>query len=761
MKGEIATLAVFLTVTALALGAMENGASANSQASARSLPYPPGDVRNCRQYSAVDPSVPLYHMEVLPGGGFDNLRNIDMGQVHFYNYSKCRKTGDGKYLLPDSVFAVPHQESSMKLFSEFFEHWDDYTSSFAFSINIGVDVFSMISGKFSFGYQSVKSHQVMESSQTTRVQLRQNRYAIKLQPDSQLHPTFKSELFDIAANIQNGYQAYAEYLAELLVRDYGTHYTTSVDAGAAIVKTDQLRNQYVQNMYYYKTSVTQSASVNLMDMIGLSFSEGFQFSVSQADIAGYIDNRTYSEILTAGGPPMGSNFSVDAWLVQVPDSLVAIDRQGLPLHYVINPTTLPELPEITVRQVSDTVYKTIHRYYRVNTRYGCTDPTSKNFDFHANVNSSKCKDPNTNYTFGGIYQTCERDTSYNGTEDLCVVGPNPGGQLNPLTGDYSCPKGYTSIMLHSGTLTHVVQKPTCNNVCHHCGFLGLSRCCQCLSVLKPFLSVAHYAAYWCVALGEVDKYSGYLFGGVYTSLQSNPFTKAMVCPPYFIPLHFGQDIKVCVSDDYELGYEFSVPFSGFESCLSGNPLAASKSQQNSNNTSKWPHGCPAGYSQHLITVDEGCEIDYCVIANAFKTYTPLPAKLPPYRKRPQYAPNATETLVVFGVYGEIWYKDSNGKWVLDTNHDISGQDLLEGLESNEVENGEKNYSEGGLPNSTVAVVSVVLTLVLGLGIIIIAFAGFSFFKRRRNLRKKSSYMAINDGSEPRKGAPFTESESHT
>ena len=748
-------LALALTQSAVA-AANEGGQDSQQQQ------FPAGDIRNCRQYSVVDPGVALYHMEVLPGGGFDNLRNLDMGQVHYYNYSTCRTTDDGRYLIPDSVFAIPHQQSSIELFSEFFEHWDNYSSSFAFSINFGVDVFSLINGKFSFGYQSVKAHQVMDKSQTTRVQMRQNRYAVKLQPDSQLHPNFKSRLFDIAANIQNGYHTYADYLAELLVRDYGTHYTTSVDAGAAIVKTDQLKYQYVQNMWQYKTTITQSASVNLMDMIGLSFSEGFQFSVSEKDVTGYIDNQTYSEVITAGGPPMGSNFSVDAWLMQVPDSLVAIDRQGLPLYYIINPTTLPELPEITIRQVADMVYKATQRYYRVNTRYGCTDPNSENFDFHANVNNNACKAANTNYTFGGVYQTCKRDPSYNGTEDLCAVGPNPGAQKNPLTGDYSCPDGYTALMLHSGILTHVVLKPTCENVCHHCGLFGWGRCCQCLSVLAPYLSVANYTAYWCVALGAVEDYSGYLFGGVYTSFQTNPFTKAMVCPPYYIPLHFGQDIKVCVSDDYELGYEFSVPFAGFDSCLTGNPLATSRSNRSGNGTTKWTHGCPPGFTQHLVTVDEGCEISFCVIANAFKTYTPLPAKLPPYRKRPQYATNATQTLVVFGVYGEIWYKDSDGQWVLDTSGQVNGQELLKQLESNGgalTSENNNDQSNGELPNGAVAAISVFSTILLGIGIFIVIFAGVSFFKRRKNSRKNSSYIQIND-SGPRRDAPLTESESN-
>jgi hypothetical protein len=30
---------------------------------------------------------------------------------------------------------------------------------------------------------------------------------------------------------------------------------------------------------------------------------------------------------------------------------------------------------------------------------------------------------------------------------------------------------------------------------------------------------------------------------------------------------------VCISDDYELGAQYSIPFGGFMSCSAGNPLA--------------------------------------------------------------------------------------------------------------------------------------------------------------------------------------------
>ena len=122
---------------------------------------------------------------------------------------------------------------------------------------------------------STKSHQVNDKAKTTRVQVRHKLYTIKLQPGAQLHPIFKSRLFDIAANLQNNNSEYASYLAELIVRDYGTHFVTHL---------------------------------------------------CQSDIDGYRWNRTSSKVFTIGGPPFQPNFTVTDWENGVPDALVAIDH---------------------------------------------------------------------------------------------------------------------------------------------------------------------------------------------------------------------------------------------------------------------------------------------------------------------------------------------------------------------------------------------------------------------------------------------------
>ena len=700
--------------------------------------YPSGDVRNCPPHTPQNHTQPLFRMEVLPGAGFDNLRNLDMGQVHAYNYSNCKISNDGKYLLPDSTFLIPVQESQVEVFAEFFESWDNYTSMTASSINVDASFFSFVNGKFSTDYMSTKSHQVNDKAKTTRVQLRHKLYTVKLQPGAQLHPNFKSRLFDIAANLQNNNTEYAIYLAELLVRDYGTHFVTSMDAGALLAQVDHIFSSYSQSTQGSTTKITASASADFFGKVNLETS--FSYQSSETDVNGFRSNRASSKVFTIGGPPFRPNFTVTDWENGVPDALVAIDRSGDPLHFAITPVTLPELPEITVQEVAKTVYKAINRYYKVNTRPGCMNVNAKNFNYQANLDDHTCEPTNTNFTFGGIFQTCQVDPKLN-TEDLCNSGPDPAAQLNPLTGDFACPNGYTAVLLHSGTVTHVTQKPVCNNVCHSCGWFGWSHCCQCQSVLRPFLSAAHYKAYWCVATPgeEIPQNSGYLFGGFYTSTASNPVTGSMTCPRYFIPLHFGEDVKVCVSSDYELGYADSIPFAGFESCIAGNPLAAS-SFQTSESPNSWPHACPHGYAQHLVTVDEGCEINFCVQMGAFTNKKLLPARLPPFRKHPKHKMNVTEALVVFGIYGKVWVRDADGRWEID-NSDVAVQDgrsLLQFMTSGTTAN--TSNTGGSLSSGSVAVISIVATVVFGAMIAAVVFVGRRFWRSKQ--KKRDGYETL-------------------
>ena len=731
------------SVVVLFLAALAVACCEESSAEPPQNQYFNGDVRNCPGKSPQDENQPLYRMEVLPGIGFDNLRNLDMGQVHYYNFSTCQVSKDGKYLLPDSVFLLPVQESKVESYAEYFDHWDNHTSMSSNSINLEASFFSKVSAKFSVDYSTTKSHMYNDDAKSTRVQIRHKLYTVKLQPDAQLHPTFKSRLYDIASNIQNNNTEYAHYLAELTVRDYGTHYVTSMDAGAVLAQTDFIQTSDSSSSEQTIKKIKASASANFFGKVSLSST--FEHDSSATDASDFISSRTHSQVVTIGGPPFTPNMTLTEWESGVANALVAIDRSGDPLHFAITPTTLSALPEHTVRAVSDHVQDAINRYYKVNTHRGCTNPDAENFEFSANLDDSSCQLSSNNYSFGGIYQTCMPDFGHR-TEDLCVTGLNPARQVNPITGDFSCPDGYSAVHLHSGSVSHVKQQSVCHNNCHRCHVW--KHCCKCDYVLTPFLSIAYYQTYWCAAIADtpINRDQGYLFGGYYSSKVSNPITNSMSCPRTFYPLHMGEDTKICVSTDYEQGVAYAVDFAGFESCSTGNPLA--HSAPGAHNQVHWPHLCPNGYAQHLIAIADGCEINFCIRAGAFKQHSLYSPRLPPFRKPPKFKGNLTDTLVMFGVYGHIWAKNDEGGWDQIDKGSDDGKTLIDRLDLKPLSLASSPASSSEeLAGGAVAAISVVSTVILGVVIVVAVFVGRKVFKRhRRKKANRHSYVAIGDSA---------------
>ena len=495
--------------------------------------YPYGDIRNCpvTQPTLDERASRLLRFEVLPGIGFDNLRNLDMSQIVVYNYSRCKITNDGEYLIPDDVLVVPTRKSDVQTYAQLIEHWSEYKSLTSFSVNAEASVYSMIGGKFSSEFQHVKAHQVQNKAQTTRVEIRHNQYRVSLQPDAQLHPKFKNRLLDIAANLQNNNTAFAEYLSEMLIRQYGTHVVTALDAGATLAQIDTVSTDSTTNTKNDSFSIAASASANFFNKF--SFSVGSDFSLGSVNEKRYLHNRHSSRIMSIGGPPFQPNMTIQQWQKGVPNALVAIDRQGDPLYYVISSQTLPELPRPVLRQLVDTVYKGVVRYYQVNTHYGCTDDKSPNFNYRANVEDNSCKTANTNFTFGGVYQTCQVEGNKS-AENLCELGAQ---QVNPLTGKMSCPHGYKVIPLNHGTVTRVSQKKICKDICHKCGWLGLKRCCKCMSATINVLSAANYQAFWCGATDSSQQQD--MFGCIPLKTFKSP-NQCLV----FSTAH----TKVCVSE---------------------------------------------------------------------------------------------------------------------------------------------------------------------------------------------------------------------
>lgn len=80
-------------------------------------------------FHACNKNLSVPALEVLPGGGWDNLRNIDMGRVMSLRYLQCQTTEDGMYLIPDETFVIPQKVSSVEMNSEIINTWLEQKSS--------------------------------------------------------------------------------------------------------------------------------------------------------------------------------------------------------------------------------------------------------------------------------------------------------------------------------------------------------------------------------------------------------------------------------------------------------------------------------------------------------------------------------------------------------------------------------------------------------------------------------------------------------
>ncbi|XP_007231672.3 macrophage-expressed gene 1 protein [Astyanax mexicanus] len=608
---------------------------------------PNNGLRKCRQNS----SGPA--LEVLPGGGWDNLRNLDMGRVMNISYSQCQTTEDGVYLIPDEVFVIPQKVSKVEMNSEIISSWLEQKSSTSSSINADVSFFSVVNAKFSTENQRMKTHQVKGNSVTARVQVRNHLYTVKAYPDFTLDSRFARQAEEIADAIENNQTRHAEYLSEKMVLDYGTHVITSVDTGATLVEEDYLKSSYVSDAQSSQSSVSASAGANFFDKV--KFDIGTKDSQGTSETRNYQGNITYSITLSHGGALFYPGITLQKWQESTLNNLVAIDRSGLPLHYFLNPSVFPDLPLPTVNKLAVSVSQAIERYYKVNTHPGCVKPDSKNFNFQANVDDASCEGPNTNLSFGGVYQQCTPLNSYG--DAIC----QELASKNPATGSYSCQQPYIATLLRSETQERPYDQYVCHRHCYGCGFLWLDTCCENICGNVYHVRRAQIKTYWCATNGATPEFSGYLFGGLFGPSLQNPLTKSRSCPPNFFTQTFlSSGFKICLSNDYEAATRFSVPFGGFFSCQSTNQLAGSQSR------------CPPQFSQHLVAISDGCQILFCVQSGIFTGGELLPIRLPPFTRPPVISMIATNTVAVMTEGDQAWVRVKDTKlWKVAKPEDIT------------------------------------------------------------------------------------------
>ncbi|KAG2464055.1 macrophage-expressed gene 1 protein-like [Polypterus senegalus] len=640
-------------------------------------------------------------LETLPGGGWDNLRNADMGRVMNFNYSTCQTTEDGFYLIPDEVFVIPQKQTKLELNTEIIESWMELKSSVAETINGDLNFIFVLNGKFSKENQRVKSFQVQDQSSTTRVQVRNLIYIVMANPNFSFDPRFKRQIMDIANALENNQTKEADYLSEMLVLNYGTHVITSVDAGAILLQEDYVRSSFITSERKDITSIKSSVGMSFFNKINIGFDAGVSKVAEDTLSKRYAGNVTHSLVQVYGSIPVYPGITLKTWQEGIFNNLVAIDRSGLPLHGILNKETLPDLAALTAEKVSQSVEKAIMMYYTVNQRPGCLKSDSLNFNFQANVDDGSCDGVATNFSFGGVYQVCTPLTS--DAYQLC----SSLEQKNPLTGSFSCPPTYNSIRLRTEDKQEDYGQYECHKRCHSCWIFAT--CCDDECGTAYYTRRARFTAYWCAATSTTTKSSNsFLFGGLYSKSTNNLITKSQSCSNCFTSLKILQDVNVCVSTDKDRCAQYSVVFGGFFSCEATNPLAGQSRTT-----------CANGFSQYSATISDGCQILYCMPTGLFNGGQLFPIKVPPFSNPYRINNNSTNNTMVTPLGKMLSNQDGS------LNAQISGK-------SDVIRTENKGLGSGAAFGVALAVVDVLAAII-----------ALVVFGVKRYRRKESAEMLVN------------------
>uniref|UniRef100_A0AC35F7K4 Macrophage-expressed gene 1 protein n=1 Tax=Panagrolaimus sp. PS1159 TaxID=55785 RepID=A0AC35F7K4_9BILA len=552
-------------------------------------------------------------LDGMAGVGWDNLMNVVTQPVISSTFSKCQITPDGKFLIPDSIFAIPIQQSQIDQSAQFYDQFNDYWHKTTDDMNVdakgGYGPFK-IGGSYSKKNIDTKYTMFKQNTKVLHATLKHRAYTLVSDLSAGLHPLFKNRLLEIAGYLRRGLTFQAKYLAEMIIRDYGTHYIERAEVGALIEQEDfiQINESEIATSEFEEIKKSASASLKLKVFGDIS---GSSTETSETNTtAKYKSMIRQSNFRTFGGPSIDRlarinwNKTVENMMI---DNLVPLNHKGAFLHSLIVKTHFPELASSELVSLGHLLGNVTRDYYERNVIRGCTNPKSTNFNYqvsHYKNNSLKEYEKTLKANYDD--HSCNDVVPVKRT---IVRGFFEGEDQPPPSADPATLPPTTT------TTTTTVPPPP----------LGFD--------IRPYGGVFQR----CTPLGKATSELLY-FGGIYDENELNPTVGATGCPGQYEAYKIGTKTTVCLSNILQ-EKRFRTEFGGFFSCQT---------------PAKEAH-CPLGFTQYLATVLNDCEVFYCAKTDvSSKNFNAPTIKRPPFMEDSVMLTNNTDGKIVGYINGSYW-----------------------------------------------------------------------------------------------------------
>ncbi|KAE9547476.1 hypothetical protein FO519_009312 [Halicephalobus sp. NKZ332] len=517
-----------------------------------------------RQNSMLEKNETIRALDGFVGVGWDDLTNRATIPILKTTYKACKRAQDGAFFVPDNILVVPVLKTSLDRMANIYQNFKEYTKQTDNTITASAGVsygYWDVSGSFSFTHQEVKSTFYQQKSIMLHSKMIHHTYTLITDGNTGFNDGFVARLKQIVDALEANNYPLAKYFAESTIRDYGTHIVFKADVGAVIEQETFVASQ-----------ATNSSSTTL-DALRASASGIFQI-----------------------------------------DELVAFSNEGIPIDTIITTANLPLFSPDRIYILQDIIRNATKEYYERNTIRGCTEMSSPNFNYQANVDDNSCEPSNTTFQFDGVFQKCTPLSKkyiffYIQTPSWRCNGLT---QVNPMTKGFTCQENYEPVLISS--IIHMFSDRTEEKYYEECNSFLFWENCNTVKYTVINKDNVQIDSYWCRAKPNVKipPNTGAMFGGIYTTSSVNVFTGSTSCPGTYVGYRLFADLTVCISYDYQMDMKYAIPFNSFFSCQS--------SQKK----------CESGYTQHLVEIFDGCAVFYCVTPDAYRSLENPVIKRPPF-----------------------------------------------------------------------------------------------------------------------------------
>ncbi|PAV73710.1 hypothetical protein WR25_04636 [Diploscapter pachys] len=418
---------------------------------------------------------PLKFLSSHIGFGWDSLQNIPTYPVLELNFSQCKTTEDGEYLIPNGVRTTKIESRRIRQVEDHHDNFRSVLQARQNSITVGAEIpiygAVSIGGSLSAEFINIKKTMTRLNTDLNTLSLVYEAYEM-VANDGQMKviDSFQHEIQGIADALSSGMPQKAEYLAQMTVKQYGTHFVTKSIMGVSLEQLDYVESD--DGSSFSNEGTSTSAGIG----IGVS---GVSVGVSGTNSKNTIKETERSSRIRHTDEFRKGNFTLmrntDSNGAEIYTNFVVEDIAGLRFHVkrlseVLSTRIFPQYNWAVLEAVKEKLDSAIIAYYQANIIRGCTNPKAINFNFQANDDDGSCKIVPVPY-FGGIYRSAtfkfvDQQNSWFGNVNMRAVEQNTRASLdnnpgyrdsffadNPITGQPSCPIGFESILLYESNIT--------------------------------------------------------------------------------------------------------------------------------------------------------------------------------------------------------------------------------------------------------------------------------------------------------------------